>query len=162
MTDTTTDTAPAQGDPMPDTSTRPTPRHLRDLIDEHLDHYLRVGAHNLHAVATDHDEAQAAIDDMARTIRDRVLVSADVAKTSSGRIRPGTLRVRVYLRGDETQHNSDLGVELFSVRARDLLQHDGTPVDAKADARTLLLQLGYGVPDDTSTLDSDGDHGQQQ
>lgn len=41
---------------------------------------------------------------------------------------------------------------LVSVRARDLLMPDGTPVDARADSRTLLLQHGIGVPDDARQL----------
>lgn len=150
LQDLTTDTAPAQGDPMPDTSTRPTPRHLRDLIDEHL----TASAQRILGQVPDH-AVQDALATFMETAHDRLLVEADVAGGEHTRTRPGTLRVRVYLRGHADGPNPGVAVELFSVRARDLLQDDGTPVDAKADARTLLLQLGYGVPDDASALDGD-------
>ncbi|GAA4983384.1 hypothetical protein WHI96_12130 [Pseudonocardia tropica] len=142
---------------MTDTTSRPTPRRLTDLIEEHL----IATAHRMLAQVPE-DEVRDALADYVSTAFERIVVTADVAGGPDTRTRPGTLRVIVLLRGHPDGPSRNEAHELFRARARDLLQHDGTPVDAKADARTLLLQLGHGVPDDASTLDSDGDHGQQR
>lgn len=76
----------------------------------------------------------------------RIHVALRVDRNVRGRIDTRSLAVDVYL-------TSRIGMEkLLTVRARDLLDEHGHPIDARADARTLLLQLGHGIPDNVATL----------
>lgn len=76
----------------------------------------------------------------------RIAVALRVDRNVRGRIDTRSLAVDVYL-------TSRIGAEkLLTVRARDLLDEHGHPIDARADARTLLLQLGHGIPDSPATL----------
>lgn len=76
----------------------------------------------------------------------RIHVALRVDRNVRGRIDTRSLAVDVYL-------TSRTGMEkLLTVRARDLLAADGNRIDARADARTLLLQLGYGIPDSPAAI----------
>lgn len=74
----------------------------------------------------------------------------DVKRGRRGRIDTRSLVVSVWL----VDHgNEDAEPEqVCRVRVADLVDADGRPIDARADARTLLLQNGIGVPDDPSAL----------
>jgi hypothetical protein len=68
-----------------------------------------------------------------------------------GRIDTRSLAVVVYLVASDPD-NAVQRAHLLTVRARDLIKEDGSPVAASEDARTLLLQLGHGIPDSPAGL----------
>lgn len=120
----------------------------RRRLSEHITDALSACAQRL---LDQHPDDEALRETLARwmeTAHERIQVEAHVERTKSGRIDTRTLRLDVYL------HTAEGPAPLCQVRARDLVLADGTPVDARADARLLLLQNGVGIPDDLSGLDA--------
>lgn len=103
-------------------------------------------------ILTHHPERAGDLADWLEDAHKRVIVRADVGRGKRGRIRHDTLRLAVFI-----DHGPPLGLApLCTVRVRDLVDQNGQPIDAKATARELLWQNGYGIPDDLSGLDDAG------
>lgn len=123
----------------------------RRRLHEHIHDALLACARRLLDEHPGDEALREALAQWMETAHERVVVEAHVERTKRGRVDTRSLRLDVYL-------NTDVGpAPLCQVRARDLLTADGQPVDAKADARTLLLQLGHGIPDDARALTEGGD-----
>ncbi|MDN5918671.1 MAG: hypothetical protein L0I76_26840 [Pseudonocardia sp.] len=112
----------------------------RRRLYEHIHDALLASARRLLAQNPD-PVVRDALADWMSTAHERILVGASVDRGRRGRVDTRSLRIDCYIRTDSGP------APLCSVRARDLLDEHGDPVDARADARTLLLQLGIGVPD---------------
>lgn len=128
---------------MPD-KTKPRPRRQ---LHEHITEALLA---SVSRILTEYPDP-ALRDELAEwmeTAHERVEVEALVDRGKTGRIDTRSLRMDCYV-------VTSVGrAPLCSVRARDLITSDGTPVDAKTDARTLLLQLGIGIPDTLEGIDT--------
>lgn len=83
------------------------------------------------------------------TAHEQVEIEAHVERGPRGRIDTRSLRLDCYLRTSQGR------APLCSVRVRDLVDEHGERIDARADARTLLLQNGHGIPDSPASLPSD-------
>jgi hypothetical protein len=97
-------------------------------------------------ILAEHPHLREVAAEYAEQLHRRVEVEASVDRRR-GRLDTRSLRIDCYLRADSGER-----ALLCSVRARDLLTDYGRPVDARADARTLLLQLGIGIPDSPAGL----------
>jgi hypothetical protein len=116
----------------------------RKRLHEHITDALTASAARILA---DHPDRADALADWLNTAHEHVVITAHADRRPNGRIDTRSLRLDCHLT------TSAGPAPLVSVRVRDLLDQHGQPIDAQADARTLLLQLGHGIPNDTSTLD---------
>lgn len=116
----------------------------RKRLHEHITDALTATAAR---VLTAHPERATELADWLQTAHEHVVITAHADRRPNGRIDTRSLRLDCHV-------TTSAGLApLVSVRVRELLDQHGQPVDAQADARELLLQLGHGVPDDLSTLD---------
>lgn len=127
----------------------PQPRRLSDHISEAL---LGLAQRQLDA----HPDRPAwFLDALAvwiETAAERIEIEAVVDRRPSGRVDTRSLRLDVSL----PMLDNATSVLLCSVRVRDLIDEHGDPINARDDARTLLLQNGYGVPDSPAALGKAG------
>jgi hypothetical protein len=111
------------------------------------EHIVEAVQASLGRILTGHPHLREVAAEWVEELARRVEVEARVDRRRGGRLDTRSLRLDCYLRA-----NSGERALLCSVRARDLLTDYGKPVDARADARTLLLQLGLGIPDSPAAL----------
>lgn len=117
----------------------------RRPLHEHIASALTAMATRLVHAYPDH---AAELADWLADAHRNVLVTATVDTTRTGRVDTRSYTLHVHLR-------TEAGIApLCTVRRRHLhVPPDIASDDPQAECRTLLLQLGYGVPDDLSTLD---------
>jgi hypothetical protein len=127
--------------------TPPTPRAAARLH-EHISGALYAVAKRVIAQHP-HPELREHIATWMETAHELVEIEAHVARGNSGRIDTRSLRLDCYLQTSQGR------APLCSVRVRDLVDGDGERIDARSDARTLLLQNGHGIPDSPATLHGD-------
>lgn len=139
MTDTTT--------PTPDPTAAPVRRRLHEHIVDAL-------AATARRIMTAHPDRRDDLADWLDNAHEHIVIVPCVDRRADGRIDTRSYRLDVYLA-------TAAGVApLVSVRRRDLeLPPDVQHEDAQAECRTLLLQLGQGIPDDPSALLLDTDDG---
>ncbi len=122
------------------TTPAPAPRRLADHITEALNAMAA-------RITTRHPDRAAELADWLETAHERLVVVAVVDQRRNGRIDTRSYRLDVYL-------TTEAGpAPLCSVRRRDLfIPPELEADDPQTEARTLLLQHGYGIPDDPGPL----------
>jgi len=123
-------------------TTTPTPARRR--LADHISDALTASAER---VLTTHPHRRDELADWLEHAHEHIVIVPTVDRRTDGRIDTRSYRLDVYL-------TTTAGLApLVSVRRRDLELPPGVEhEDAQAECRTLLLQLGYGVPDDPSAL----------
>lgn len=119
----------------------------KQRLADHITDALAASAGRILAAHPDRPELVDQLASWLQTAHQRIVIAPRVDRRSDGRIDTRSYTLGIYL--DTTSGLAPL----VDVRRRDLLIPDGVEhEDAQAECRTLLLQLGYGVPDDASQL----------
>nr|WP_042195680.1 hypothetical protein [Kibdelosporangium sp. MJ126-NF4]CEL22154.1 hypothetical protein [Kibdelosporangium sp. MJ126-NF4]CTQ92935.1 hypothetical protein [Kibdelosporangium sp. MJ126-NF4]CTQ95572.1 hypothetical protein [Kibdelosporangium sp. MJ126-NF4] len=111
------------------------------------DHVYAALNESVTRVLSAHPHRRAELAQWLETVHERLIIRAVAdRRTPGGRIDTRSLRMEVYVL------TTAGAAPLVSVRARDLLDADGNPVNARTTARHLLWQNGHGIPDTPAEL----------